>query len=363
METMLLLRRLKFVFALLLIIVFSGVIGYRIMGLDFVDSLYMVVITLTTTGFTEIGGDMTTGWRLFTMGILLSGMGALLYGISTATAFIVEGELGRLLRRRRIERRIAHLDKHFILCGLGHIGRYAFWEIFNTKRPLVLIDRSEEVIVELERQAGVSLLYVVGDASADLVLEQAGIHKAGGLISSFEDDLANIYVTLSARNLNPDLSIVSRAWDEGAAEKLTLAGADSIIQTDAIGGQRMVSEILNPAATTFLDIMLAQKDDVLRIENVTVEAESPLAGKPLAEARVGDRFDATLMAVRDGESGDFQYNPPADLTLSAGDVLVVLGSASHVLSLREAATHGRGVLDVLEKPPLLRSITKAVTKD
>jgi voltage-gated potassium channel len=287
-------------------------------------------------------------------------MGTLLYAISTATAFIVEGEVGNMLRRRKTEKKIALLEGHFILCGLSHIGIYAFSEIRKSQRPIVIINREQKAIDALALTPGDDLLYIIGDASADSVLEQAGIRRASGLISAFEDDMANIYVTLTARNLNPKIRIISRAWDASAQAKLLQAGADSTISTDRIGGQRMVSQMLHPAAVTFLDRMLARQDEVLRIENVEIVRHAAIEGRTLGEARIRERFDLLAMAVRDATSREFLFNPSLDYVLKARDVLIVMGETTRISRLREAGSQrARGVLGALETKTILKRVVKS----
>ncbi len=326
-------KRLQVAGAILAMVFVIAVVGYRLLGLEWVDALYMTVITLTTVGFGEVGHDFTPSMRLFTIGILLVGMGLLMYGVTTATAFIVEGELTDLLKRRKMEKKIAELEGHTIVCGLGSMGRYIIEELQKTLRPFVVIDNSRDNLDHALETYG-EFLHVHGDASDDAVLEQAGLAKASGVVTTFGDDKMNLFVTLSARNLNPEARIVARAVDSHSAEKLKRSGANSVVSTNLIGGLRLVSELVRPAVTGFLDIMLHQKEKTLRVEEAVLADPSELVGITLADADIQEKTTLAVVALRDGGTGEYIYSPKPDTVLKAGDVLIVMGDVNYLPQLR-----------------------------
>jgi voltage-gated potassium channel len=333
---MILQKRLQVAIAILLMVFMVGTAGYRIMGLTWVDSVYMTLITLTTVGYGEILPEGATalspGGRVFTMFILITGMGILLYGISTATAFIVEGELGDILERRKMEKKIADLSGHTIVCGIGNIGRYIIDELVKTNRPFVVIDNDQEVIDHLQ-ELTTKFLYVLGDASEDTVLRQAGIERASGVVTAFGDDKMNLFVTLTARNLNAKARIVARAVVPQSVQKLTHSGADQAVSTNLIGGLRMVSELVRPTVTGFLDVMLREKSKVIRFEETVVGEGSELGGKRIQEANIQERTGLAVVAVRHAGDEDFTYSPKGDFKMSIGDTLVVLGDVGNLPAL------------------------------
>ncbi|MHC5037583.1 MAG: potassium channel family protein [Planctomycetota bacterium] len=333
---MILQKRLQIAVAILLMVFIVGVAGYRIMGLSWVDAAYMTLITLTTVGY----GEMTAGdepglppWgRVFTMFLLVSGMGVLLYGISTATAFIVEGELSDILKRRKMEKKIAELSGHTIVCGIGNLGRYIIDELVKTNRPFVVIDNDQEII-DHHRELTTEFLYVLGDASEDTVLRQAGIETASGIVTAFGDDKMNLFVTLTARNLNPKARIVARAVVPQSVQKLTRSGADAAVSTNLIGGLRMISELVRPTVTGFLDIMLREKSKVIRFEEVIIGGGSELGGQTIGRANIQERTGLAVVAVRHGDRDDYTYSPKGDFKLNIGDTLIILGDVANLPTL------------------------------
>jgi voltage-gated potassium channel len=268
--------------------------------------------------------------------ILITGMGVLLYGVTTATAFIVEGELSDLLKRRKMDKKIAAMEGHTIVCGIGKIGRYIIDELRKTLRPFVVIDNDKEALDHHQELLG-EFLYVQGDASEDNILVEAGIERAAGVVTTFGDDKMNLFVTLSARNLNPKARIVARAVDLATVGKLERSGASSVVSTNLIGGMRLVSELVRPAVTGFLDIMLREKSKTLRVEEAPIGEGSELGGKKIEEANIQERTGLAVVAVKHGHNGEFTYSPKGDFQMSVGDVLIVLGDVANLPGLRKIA--------------------------
>jgi voltage-gated potassium channel len=306
------------------------------------DCAYMTVVTLTTVGYAEIlDVAHVPGGRLFTCVVIFAGLGTAVYFASALTTFLVEGEFQHLRTRRRMKKQIEGLKDHIIVCGAGAHGAAVVEELLATRWPVVIVEREPERIEHMRELAGVpDVLAIVGDATEDEVLVEAGIARARGLITSLPEDRDNLFVVVTARQLAPQLKIVAKADKPKSADKLRKAGADSVVTPAYIGGVRMVSEMIRPQVVAFLDLMLRDRDKNLRIEEVDLPAGSKLVGKPLAEARIREKANLLVLAVREPQSGRFLYNPSPTLALQEGMSLIVLGETDSVLTLRRAAERG-----------------------
>lgn len=323
---------------MMLIVMVGGTVGYKLIGgpdASWLDCLYMTVITVLTVGYAEVvPGVETPIGRIFTIVLIVGGVAVLGYGLSTVTAVIVEGELLDILERRRMDREIARLNNHYIVCGAGRTGEHIIDELVKTQRPTVVVDVDEERLRYINEIYKVP--YVVGDATDEGVLIRAGIERARGLLTALSTDPDNLYVVITARGLNPDIRIVSRAVEPAAYEKLKRAGADAVVDPNHIGGLRMASEMIRPTVVSFLDVMLRDLEETYRIEEVTVQPGSEIAGKRLSDLRLPERTGALVLACKRGDA-DFQYQPPADTMVEPGTTLVVLGSVESMKKLREMA--------------------------
>ncbi|MFH1415587.1 MAG: potassium channel protein [Elusimicrobiota bacterium] len=331
----------KSIIRIILVLMFiftAGIAGYMIIeGWPFLDSLYMTVITLTTVGFMEVN-TLSSAGRLFTVLLIMIGFSVIFYGLGAVTVFIVEGELMRILRRKKMKKQISKLNKHYIICGMGDTGKHVINEFISTKNPCVAIEKDESRISML-REKHEDLLYVIGDASLDDILLSAGILNAKGLITTFSSDKDNLFVVLTARSLNPGIRIVTRSLAEESEHKLRTAGANAIVSANAIGGMRMASEMLRPTVVSFLDVMLRAKDGALRVEEVEIGSTSGLAGVRIGDAKIFRNIDLIIIAVKDKEAGRYIYNPPPDTELKGEQVLIVLGKIDQVSILKD---HARG---------------------
>jgi len=324
-------RRLMLAAATLGGVVVVGVVGYMIIERwSLLEAAYMTVITLASVGFMEVH-PLSAGGRVFTIFLILGGMGTLLYGISSATAFIVEGELKDILRRRKMEKKIAALHGHYIVCGVAGVGRYVVEEMRGAMRQLVVVD---EDLRRLEALPAGELLWVQGSPTADGVLRAAGIERAAGLVSALDTDKDNLFLVLTARNLAPQLRIVALAVEEESSRKLRVAGADEVVSANRIGGLRIASVMIRPAAVTFLDRMLRPSGQALRVEELTVGQGSAAAGRRLSEVEALREAKALVLARRPSGSEDYQHNPPADAVLGAGDTLVMMVEVARLEELR-----------------------------
>jgi len=318
-------RKALIAFGLLALVLAGGTLAYKSIGGEratWLDSLYMVVITIATIGYGEIVDlSASPGGRVFTMFLSFAGIGIMTYIMMSLTAFVVEGELNEAFRRRKMDKQIERLSDHYIVCGADGVGTHVARELAATQRPFLVVDTDRE---KIERFVGGAEgpAYIIGDATDNETLRKAGIERARGLFAVTGDDNLNMVISLSARQLNPQVRIVARCEEPRNAEKMQRAGADSTVSPTRIGGLRMASEMLRPAVVSFLDVMLRREDEALRIEELPVPA--PLAGRPLATLEL-QRFRALLLiAVRTGQG--WAYNPPRDYVMQAGDTLVFMGS-------------------------------------
>jgi len=331
-------RRLLIALGFFLCLVFGGALGYRILGhgrWNFGECLYMTVITLSTVGFGELNqmGDVE-GARGLTVGLIVSGIGALAYVQGNLTALLVEGAIGQALRRNRMRKRIDSLRKHIVVAGAGATGKHVLEELILTQTSFVVIDRD---IAHLERLSedlmGGKMLYIPGDATDDHVLVSAGVKRARGVVAALTHDKDNVFVTLSARSLNAQARIVSKVVENEAAPKLLKAGATSVVNPTMIGGFRLASELIRPEVNEFLDVMLRDKDKNLRLEEVIIPPGSSFCGVPLKDTPIRQKTRLLVVAVRDKERA-FVYNPDPHFVIEPGATLIVMGETESVLKLR-----------------------------
>jgi voltage-gated potassium channel len=316
---------------LLLFILVVGSLGYHfIEGWSLFDSLYMSVITLATVGYGETHPLSNSG-RVFTMLLILGGMGSILYGISELTQFIVQGGIAGILRRRKMERLVKKISHHYILCGAGKNGHYVLEELLRTKRKVVVVEKDPQKIQKLLDRG---IPAVEGDASNDAVLRAARIENAVGLVTTLPEDKDNLFVVITARGMNQKLRIVAKVDDIAVREKFFRSGADSAVSAPYIGGLRMASEMIRPDATSFLDTML-RDDSALRVEEVTIGATTHYRGKPLKKCDALLHSGVVLVSMRKSEEKRFAFNPPPSTILEKDATLIVIGTPEHLAALRE----------------------------
>ena len=338
-----LIKRLVLGFVGLVIVVFGGATGYYLLGegkWTYFDCVYMTVITVTTVGYGETleGMDKVEWARSFTVVLLLFGTGSIVYFASTVTAFIVEGDLKNVLFASKMKKRMKRMKDHVVVCGAGSTGRNVIVELLKTGVPTIAVDMDEDVLRELaEDYPKAEFSYLVGDATDDEILDGVNLPNARGLVAALSSDKDNLYLTVSARQVNPTIRIVARCSEMSHVEKIRRSGADAVVSPNYIGGMRLVSEMLRPAVVKFLDDMLRDKRAAYRIEDVKLGDASLAFGRTLREARVRERFGMTVLAVRAPDQDTWQYNPDADAKIGPGTTLVVLGSAEQVTRLRKEA--------------------------
>jgi voltage-gated potassium channel len=324
---------------LLASMVLIGTLGYHALGSGdwtWGQCLYMTVITLSTVGFGELPRmDVVPGAHALTIGLIIFGSGTLVYFVSMITAVVLEGDLKDVLRRNRMLNAIDRMKEHIIVCGLGITGRHIVEELVVTQTPFVVIDHDEIRVKHVMDELGREFPYVIGDTTQDMVLEEAGVRRAAGLVAALQDDRDNVFVTLSARQLNEKLRIIAKADDRTNADKLKRAGASGVVMPSFIGGLRIASELIRPNVVQFLDEMLRERQSHYRIEEVYVPAGSALAGKSLEDGNVRKYADVLVLSVRQPDSGAYQHNPPPATMVQAGMHLVVLARTEEVVRLRQ----------------------------
>ncbi len=331
--------RLRAVVAAILAVVLYGSLGYYlILGgrVRFLDCLYMTVISITSVGYGEVVPVSGNSWaEIYTMLVITFGLGVITYGISTLTALIVEGEVSGILRKRGMEKKIAKLHGHVIVCGGGQTGRHVVEELITNKEHAVLLEKDMERIEQVT--AHMPVLYVHGDATEDENLRLAGIERAGGIVISLPSDKDTLYVTMSARMLNPTIRIVSRMTNSNIESKLRKAGANGVVSPNFIGAMRMASEMIRPTAVTFLDKMLRSTTQTLRIHEIQISHGSPLAGRYLRESNLRERFGVMVLGLEPKGTDTMIFNPPADYVLEPGTTLVVMGEMDMIAEARKHA--------------------------
>jgi len=304
-----------------------GTCGYVVIeGWSWFDGLYMTVITLATIGYGETH-ELSNAGRAFTMVLILFGSGVLVYAGSSIAALIIEGQLIREIRRRTMEKAINRMDKHYIVCGYGSTGRYVVAGMQRVGRPFVIID-NEPIRVQELRDRG--MLVVEGDATQDEILQQAGIDRAAGLVACLHADADNVFVVLTARELNQDLRIVAKAVEESAQRKLRAVGADGVVLPNFIGGVRMLMELVQPNAVTLLDMMLHSPQQTIVAEEIGLPHDSRWIDQPISALNLADTEGVALVAIQRSGDPTYRFNPSLSLRLQAGDTLILMGEQQHV---------------------------------
>ncbi|MBC8549997.1 MAG: potassium channel protein [Candidatus Brocadiales bacterium] len=313
------------------IVLSSGTAGYYfIENWKFFDSLYMTVITLSTVGFHEIE-PLSKAGKAFTIGLIFFSLGAVAYAVNYGVKAIFEGELQDVFGRRKLKKTLESLEKHYIVCGYGRMGKVICTELKRKGIPFVIVEKeSQELDVDDEA------IIIYGDATKDELLKSVGIERAKGLISVLDSDAQNLYVVLSARGLNKDLFIVARANEEGSDYKLTRAGADKVVSPYHIGGLRIAHTILKPTVVDFLELTAKAGNMEIQIEEVVVEEASALANKTIKDADIRAKNWVVIVALKK-ENGKILFNPRAHTLIEVGDKVAVIGEPEHFSQFEKMA--------------------------
>lgn len=307
--------------AILFLIIVLGTLGYvTIEGWGFFDALYMTIITLTTTGYSEVH-PLNTGGRIFTIIVLTSGFFATVVAVGALTHFLIEGQILELFGRRRMAKEIEGLKDHYIICGYGRIGKVIAQELSSKGVPFVIVDSSYEKTEEIMKDGFIALQ---GNSVDENVLISAGIMRAKGLVACVSTPADNVYIVLTARDLKPDIFIMGRANDETSEKRLISAGADKVVSPYSIGGRRMANIILKPAVVEFIDIAVGRKDLMLAIEEVTVCKGSSFVGKSIIDSEIKKLYGIIIVAILK-KGGKMIFNPDPTSIIDEGDIMVALG--------------------------------------
>jgi voltage-gated potassium channel len=331
-------RRVAGAALFLMAVLVVGVIGYKLIGgatASWLDALYMTVVTLTTTGYREVIdiAENPTG-QLFTITLLLFGATGVIYFATTITAFVVEGDLTQLFRRGRMERRIEQLRGHAVICGAGRTGTAVVRELRTMGRAVVVIDERADVLARFETEHP-DCPAVEGDATDLETLQAAGVERAAGLVICTDDDKDALVVAVTARQLNPGLRIVSRGSDARAVQRLRGAGVDAAVSLATFGGLRLANELVRPGVTGFLDELMHDPAQGLRIEELPVGTASPAAGRPVQALALQEYGTQLLLLALRAPGGATVFNPAGEVPVPAGGELIVMGAPEAIQRLRE----------------------------
>ena len=321
-----------FVLGAIVLVVVVGTGGYMLIeGWGFLDALYMTVTTISTVGFKEVR-ELSTAGRIFTVVLILGGAGTILYGLGTMVEYVIKAQLSGVFRRRAVKKQVDKLEDHYIICGYGRVGESVARHFAAQKARFVVIDNDAASLARAESDG---FLVVEGDATSDEALEAAGIKKAKGLVAAVGSDAGNIFVTLSARVLNPWLLIVARASFEDTINKLRRAGADRVVSPYGIGGKQMAVLMLKPLVSDYLEVVTGGGELEFRVEELQLTDKCCAVGRSIRDLAVRKQTGSTILAVRRGETGAFDTNPSPDALLEAGDTVIAIGTPAEITSLEE----------------------------
>jgi voltage-gated potassium channel len=320
-------RRVRLGLVAFFVVTVLGSIGYMLLGFSPLDAVYQTVTTLATVGFREVQPLDAVG-KIYTMVLIVVGVGTVLTTFTVVVEALIEGSLRDVFGRRRMDRQIAGMSGHVIVCGWGRVGQSIARYCAAAGQPIVVIDTNPE------RVAGIDHPFLVGDATDDAVLRDAGIGRAKALVAAIDTDAENLFVALSGRSLKPNLFIVARARTQSSEEKLLRAGADRVVNPQALGGERMAALLLQPHVAEFVDVVMHDGSLEFRLEEVPLPELSPLVGSTIRESHVRDRTGALVLALRTAD-GSFLTNPDPTTVLGPGQILIVVGTSEQTSALRQ----------------------------
>lgn len=323
-------RHIRIAILAIIGIIASGTIGYMVIeNWSLLDSLYMTIISITTTGFSELHGLSNTG-RIFTIFVIVIGVSTIAYTGGRIIQFFIENYF---FRRRYIMKKIEDLREHYIVCGFGRMGKKICEELNRNRVPFVVVDNNPDEINNLDN---LGYIFIEGDATNDNTLLQAGIKYAKGLVSCLPTETENVFTVLSARVLSPKVFIVSRAVEEETESKLIKAGANRVVKPYEIGGLRMAQVLLRPSVSEFIDIIAQSREHDLIIEEIEVKPTSQLVGQTLASSPIRKDLNIIIVAIFD-ENRRFIYNPKSNRVIQENEKLIVIGRGENIKQLIEIA--------------------------
>jgi len=334
-------RRLLFAIGAVAVAIAVGTIGFSVIeGWSVLDSLYVAAQTVTTVGYGDLVPVTRTG-RIFSTAFMLAGVGVVLYALTTTVQAIVQSELVATFGQRRLTRKMSKLRNHFIICGAGRVGSQLVRSLMESDELFIVIERAPHKVAELTE---LGVIVLVRDATLEESLREAGVEHARGLAACLPDDADNVYVVLTARDLNPHLHIVARAAEEQAEPKLIRAGANRVVAPTIIGGHRMAMALTKPAVDDFFGSITANRLE-LAFEQLEVDAGSRLVSKKLRETNIRSDLNIVIVSIRRAD-GDILFNPSGDAVIHAGDLLIAIGHAESLMKLA-----------MLTKPSVLEALS------
>ena len=325
-------NNLKIALMIIVILILAGTMGFHfIEEWSLLESFYVTVMTLTTVGYGDFAPRSGIG-MLFTVVLVSFGVGTMLYTVGLMAQTMVEGRLTTLLGRGKMEKTIEKMSNHYIVCGCGRIGMRIARELAAEKMPFIVVDNREGVIERLQEEG---IVYCQGDATHDKCLIEAGIKRARGIVCVLPTDAQNLYVILTAKELNPKIWVLARSEEEQSEHRLLRAGADRVISPYTLGGNRMAMAILRPAMLDFIEITTGRQSLELRMDELPICEGSPIIGKSLEESEIRQRYGLIIVAVKK-DSGKMIFNPMASYIIESGDKLIALGEEDNVTKLSQA---------------------------
>lgn len=327
--------------SLLFGIILIGVSGFMVIeDFNFTDAFFMTIITIATVGFREIH-PLSTAGMYFTAFLIIFSFGIFAYAVTTFTRYVVDGAIGHYYKSKKVRSKIQKLRNHVIVCGYGRNGRQAVQELLDHKADIVIIEKEEDPMERIFENS--KLLYIHGDATRDDIMELCRIEKAKALITTLPDDADNLFVVLTAREMNPDLIIISRASNEHSDVKLKRAGATNIIMPDIIGGQRMAKLVAQPDVVEFMDYLMLQSIENVALEEVDcIRLHSSFEGKSIRELDIRNESGANIIGLKRSDNS-FIVNPLPEVLLSSTDKLFALGTKNQIRRLKKTLNEGKDV--------------------
>jgi voltage-gated potassium channel len=319
-------RRITVLVILSILLTAFGTAGYMLVqDYSFNEALYMTILTLSTVGFTEVH-PLDNNGRIFTMILILLGVSFVAFSLAYFSQILLDGNLLGEYRRRRLKKKLDQLENHYIVCGYGEMGEIIAGELLKHDIPVVIIESDESVLARLREK---NFLYLSGDATDEENLISAGIRRARGLVSLVTKDSENVFIVLTARDLNKDLRIFARASSPGTDKRLLKAGADRVVAPYAIGATRIAHNILRPTVADFLELALSEEGMELGMEEIGIPDNSKLVGMELMDSGIRSNYDLIVVAIKRA-GGAMIFNPPPQETFQAGDILVAIGAVENL---------------------------------